>query len=165
LVVVLGEKIRGVGAKAEIPDGAEVIDLGNPTILPGFMDAHLTMPFDFDFRQQQMDGLTKTVAEQAIDATVNARVTLMTGFTTVRDVGGPDFIDIGLRNAIAARKVPGPRMLVATNAIGATEAIATMRPGSNSDCLGVKRAFRTASRMVPIRFAWRCASTLNMART
>src|SRR5579863_6253052 len=122
LVVVLGEKIRGLGAKAEIPAGADVIDLGDATILPGFMDAHthLTLPFDFDYRKQQMDGLTKTVAEQALDATVNARVTLLAGFTTVRDVGAPDFIDVGLRNAIASGKVMGPRMLVSTNAIGAT---------------------------------------------
>jgi len=122
LVVVLGEKIRGVGAKAEIPAGSEIIDLGDATILPGFMDAHthLTMAFEFDFRKQQMDTLTKTVAEQALDASVNARVTLMAGFTTVRDVGASDFMDVGLRNAIASGSVPGPRMLVATNAIGAT---------------------------------------------
>jgi imidazolonepropionase-like amidohydrolase len=122
LVVVLGEKIRGVGAKAEIPAGSEIIDLGDATILPGFMDAHthLTMAYELDYRKQQMDTLTKTVAEQALDASVNARVTLMAGFTTVRDVGAPDFIDVGLRNAIASGSVPGPRMLVATSAIGAT---------------------------------------------
>src|ERR1700728_1210576 len=122
LVVVLGEKIRGVGAKAEIPAGSEIIDLGDATILPGFMDAHthLTQPFEFDYRKQQMDGLTKTVGEQALDASVNARVTLMAGITTVRDVGASDFLDVALRNAIASGKVPGPRMLVATNAIGAT---------------------------------------------
>src|ERR1700689_450348 len=112
LVVVLGEKIRGVGAKAEIPAGSEVIDLGDATILPGFMDAHthLTMQFEFDYRKQQMDTLTKNVAEQALDASVNARVTLMAGFTTVRDVGGPDFIDVGLRNAIAAGKSFAPAL-------------------------------------------------------
>jgi imidazolonepropionase-like amidohydrolase len=122
LVVVLGEKIRGVGAKAEIPAGSEVIDLGDATILPGFMDAHthLTLPYETDYRKQQMDGLTKTVAEQALDASVNARVTLMAGFTTVRDVGAADFIDVGLRNAIASGSVIGPRMLVSTSAIGAT---------------------------------------------
>jgi imidazolonepropionase-like amidohydrolase len=122
LIVVLGEKIRGVGATAEIPAGSEVIDLGDATILPGFMDAHthLTNPFELDYRQQQIDGLTKTVAEQALDASVNARVTLIAGFTTVRDVGAADFLDVGLRNAIASGKIPGPRMLVATNAIGAT---------------------------------------------
>ena len=122
LIVVLGEKIRGVGAKAEIPAGSEIIDLGDATLLPGFMDAHthLTLPYDMNYLKQQMDGLTKTQAEQALDASVSARVTLLAGFTTVRDVGGPDFIDVGLRNAIASGKVPGPRMLVATNAIGAT---------------------------------------------
>jgi imidazolonepropionase-like amidohydrolase len=55
----------------------------------------------------------------AIDATVNARHTLLAGFTTVRDVGSSDLIDVGLRNAINAGVVPGPRMLVAINAIGA----------------------------------------------
>lgn len=122
LVVVLGEKIRGVGARAEIPAGSEVIDLGDATILPGFIDAHthLTMPFDMDYRQQELDALKKTVAEQALDSSVNARITLMAGFTTVRDVGSSDFLDVGLRNAIAAGVVPGPRMLVAVTAIGAT---------------------------------------------
>src|SRR5580704_455161 len=66
LVVVLGEKIRGVGAKAEIPAGSEVIDLGDATMLPEFMDAytHLTLPFDMDYRKQQIEGLQKTVAER-----------------------------------------------------------------------------------------------------
>jgi len=122
LVVVLGEKIRGVGPGAEIPAGSDVIDLGDATILPGFMDAHthLTLAYDTDYRRQQMDILTKNVAERALDASATARVTLMAGFTTVRDVGAADFIDVGLRNAIASGKVPGPRMLVSTNAIGAT---------------------------------------------
>src|SRR5487761_2419452 len=122
LVVVLGEKIRGVGANAEIPPGSEVIDLGDATILPGFIDAHthLTMAFDTDYRRQQFAAMQKPVAEMALDASVNARITLMDGFTTVRDVGSAEFIDVGLRNAIANGAVPGPRMLVSVNAIGAT---------------------------------------------
>lgn len=122
LVVVLGEKIRGVGANAEIPPGSEVIDLGDATILPGFIDAHthLTMAFDTDYRRQQFAAMQKPVAEMALDASVNARITLMAGFTTVRDVGSAEFIDVGLRNAIANGAVPGPRMLVSVNAIGAT---------------------------------------------
>jgi imidazolonepropionase-like amidohydrolase len=56
----------------------------------------------------------------ALDASVNARITLMAGFTTVRDVGSRDFLDAGLRNAIDRGVVPGPRMLVAVHAIGAT---------------------------------------------
>jgi imidazolonepropionase-like amidohydrolase len=122
LVVVLGDKIRGVGANAEVPANAQVIDLGDATLLPGFIDAHthLTMDFDLDYRQQEMDGLKKTIPEKALDSSVNARVTLMAGFTTVRDVGSSDFLDVGLRNAIRDGKVPGPRMLVSVNAIGAT---------------------------------------------
>jgi len=64
--------------------------------------------------------LRKTVAEKALDASVNARVTLLAGITTVRDVGSSDFLDVGLRNAIAAGDVPGPRMLVTVHALGST---------------------------------------------
>jgi imidazolonepropionase-like amidohydrolase len=122
LVVVLGEKIRAVGAGAEIPPGAEVIDLGDATLLPGFMDAHthLTFPYTADYRQQELDNFKKTTAEKAIESTVNARLTLMAGFTTVRDVGSGDYMDVGLRNAIASGKVPGPRMLVAVHSLGST---------------------------------------------
>jgi imidazolonepropionase-like amidohydrolase len=67
-----------------------------------------------------LDGLQKSVAEQTLDAIENAKVTLMAGFTTVRDVGSRHFIDVGLRNAIRNGKVPGPRMLVSVHAIGAT---------------------------------------------
>src|SRR5258707_12297960 len=78
LVVVYGDKIRGVGPGAEIPPGSEVIGLGDATLLPGFMDAHthLTMPYTADFRQQELDNFKKTTAEKAIESTVNARVTL-----------------------------------------------------------------------------------------
>lgn len=122
LIVVLGEKIRAVGAGAEIPPGAEVIDLGDATLLPGFMDAHthLTFPYTADYRQQELDNFKKTTAEKAIESTVNARLTLMAGFTTVRDVGSGDYLDVGLRNAIASGKVPGPRMLVAVHSLGST---------------------------------------------
>src|SRR5947209_4881195 len=65
VVVVLGDKIRGVGASAEIPSGAQVIDLGDATILPGFMDAHTHLSFEFplDYRQFELDNLKKPVAE------------------------------------------------------------------------------------------------------
>src|SRR6266404_3108106 len=122
LVVVTGGKIAGVGAQSAIPAGAETIDLGDATLLPGFIDAHthLTSMYSDDWKQNLIDGLQKTVAERALDASANARVTLMAGFTTVRDVGSSDFIDVGLRNAIRDGVVPGPRMLVTVHALGST---------------------------------------------
>ena len=121
-VVVTDGKIVAVGGKAAVPAGAEVIDLGDATLLPGFIDAHthLTMMYSDDWKQNTLDGLQKTVAEQALDASANARVTLMAGFTTVRDVGSRDYLDVGLRNAIRDGIVPGPRMLVTVHALGST---------------------------------------------
>jgi imidazolonepropionase-like amidohydrolase len=122
VVVVTGGRIVAVGPSASIPAGAEVIELGDATLLPGFIDAHthLTIPYSEDYNRQQLDNLRKTVAERALDASVNARVTLMAGFTTVRDVGSTDFLDVGLRNGIANGDVPGPRMLVTVHALSAT---------------------------------------------
>ena len=121
VIIVTGNKIQSVGA-AHIPAGATVIDLGDATLLPGFIDAHthLTMDFNPDYNGERLNGLSRTIPEYAIRSTVNARKTLMAGFTTVRDVGSQDFLDIGLRNSINAGVVPGPRMLVAVHAIGAT---------------------------------------------
>ena len=122
LVVVADGKIAGVGAGAAIPAGAEVIDFGDATLLPGFIDAHthLTMMHTDDYKQGELDTLQKTIPERALDASANARVTLMAGITTVRDVGSSYFLDVGLRNAIRDHVVPGPRMLVCVHAIGAT---------------------------------------------
>lgn len=119
-VVISGDKITAIGGP--VPSGATMIDLGDATLLPGFIDAHthLTMDFDPDYNGARLTGTERTVAEYAIRATANARKTLMAGFTTVRDVGSGDFIDIGLRNAINQGVVPGPRMLVAVHAIGST---------------------------------------------
>jgi imidazolonepropionase-like amidohydrolase len=122
LVVVTDGKIVAVGTKAAVPAGAEVIDLGDATLLPGFIDAHthITMMYSDDWKQNTLDGLQKTIAEQALDAGANARATLMAGFTTVRDVGSHDYLDVGLRNAIRDGVVPGPRMLVTVHALGST---------------------------------------------
>jgi len=122
LVVVTDGKISGVGSGAAIPVGAEVIDFGDATLLPGFIDAHthLTSMYSDDYKQAALDYLQKPIAEQALDATVNARVTLMAGITTVRDVGSSDYVDVGLRNAIRDHVVVGPRMLVCVHALGST---------------------------------------------
>jgi imidazolonepropionase-like amidohydrolase len=120
LVVVTNNRITAVGGAA--PAGAEIIDLGDATLLPGFMDAHthLTDPFERDYRVSELNLLKKPVSERTLDAVEVVRKTLMAGFTTVRDLGSADLIDVGLRNAIAAGKIPGPRMLVSIHALGST---------------------------------------------
>lgn len=122
LLVVSGNKIFAVGANASIPTDADILDFGDATLSPGFIDAHthLSGEYTTDYRQSMIDGMRRSTAEQALRAVENTRKTLMIGFTTTRDVGSREFIDVGLRNAIAAGKIPGPRMLVAVHALGAT---------------------------------------------
>jgi imidazolonepropionase-like amidohydrolase len=122
LVVITDNKITAVGSGATVPAGAQIIDLGDATLLPGFIDAHthLTMMHSDDWKGRELDQLQKSIAEQALDSSVNAKITLMAGFTTVRDVGSHDQLDVGLRNAIRHGDVPGPRMLVSVHAIGST---------------------------------------------
>jgi len=121
IVVISDGKIQSLGSAA-IPAGATVIDLGDATLLPGFIDAHTHLTYDFnsDYNGAQLLDLQRSIPETAIRSTANARVTLMAGFTTVRNVGANDFIDVGLRNSINAGIVPGPRMLVSLHAIGST---------------------------------------------
>ena len=120
LIVVSGNKIQSVGGAA--PAGATVMDLGDATLLPGFIDAHthLTMEFNPDYNGERLLQQSRTVPELAIRASANARKTLMAGFTSVRDVGSSYFLDVGLRNSINSGVVPGPRMLVAVHALGST---------------------------------------------
>jgi imidazolonepropionase-like amidohydrolase len=120
LVVVANHRIQSLGGT--VPDGATLIDLGDATLLPGFIDAHthLSMEFSTDYNNMMLQDLQRPTSEQAIRAGVNARKTLMAGFTTVRDLGSSDFIDVGLRNAINAGVIPGPRMLVSVHALGST---------------------------------------------
>ena len=146
LVIIAGARIRAVGSGNNTPPGSEVIDLGDATLLPGFMDVHthLTSQSSDDWKQDELDALKKTVSERTLDTLEYARKTLMTGFTTVRDLGSSDLIDIGLRNAIRAGTVTGPRMLVAVRAIGATgghcDPTAGYRPGLFDKSTGVDEA-------------------------
>ena len=121
VVIVEGGTIKAAGSGLAAPPGAHVIDLGDATLLPGFIDAHvhLTGESSDNWLADTVGGLRRSVAETAIGATEFARRTLMAGFTTVRNLGAEDFVDVALRNAIRAGTVPGPRMLVAVHALGA----------------------------------------------
>src|SRR5438132_74161 len=127
VVVVQGDKIVDAGSNLSVPGGAQVIDLGDATLSPGFMDGHthLTLDFSGNFNERRLKELDLNVSEQAIKATTYARATIEAGFTTVRDlgsrfVGSPERVDVALRNSINKGVIVGPRMLVATKGIGAT---------------------------------------------
>ncbi len=127
VVIVQGTKIVDAGSNLPIPSDAQVIDLGDATLSPGFIDAHshLTLDYSGDFNKMRLNELAINVSEQAIRATTFARATVEAGFTTVRDVGSrfigsPEFVDVALRNSINKGLIVGPRMLVATYGIGAT---------------------------------------------
>jgi imidazolonepropionase-like amidohydrolase len=119
VVLIEGDRIRDVGAQLAIPDGARVIDLGTATLLPGLIDCHTHIAggdpadyYDSLFRKSHVDA--------AVIAHLYARRTLEAGFTTVREVGAPELVDVALKRAIDAGLVAGPRMQVATVPIGAT---------------------------------------------
>ena len=127
VVIVQGDKIVDAGSNLPIPSGAQVIDLGDATLAPGFMDAHthLTADFSGNYNERRLQQLDLNVSEQAIRATAFARATVEAGFTTVRDMGSRfvashEFVDVALRNSINKGVIVGPRMLIATKGIGAT---------------------------------------------
>jgi imidazolonepropionase-like amidohydrolase len=130
VVVVSGSRIEAVGSDARIPADAQIIDLGNATLLPGFIDAHVHLSDESgpNWYLNFYNNIMRFPAEQALYGAHYAKVTLEAGVTTVRDVGSEDFVALGLRNAIRAGMVPGPRMLVANYAIGSTGGHADQAP-------------------------------------
>jgi len=117
-ILIEGDKITAVGANVAVPAEVEVIDLKDKTVAPGLIDCHTHMTFQPGNYYE--DIFRKSPIDVAVIAHVYARRTLEAGFTTVRDVGAGEFIDVALRNAIDRGDVVGPRMQVATLTVGAT---------------------------------------------
>lgn len=120
VIVIRDEKIRTVGraGKVDIPEGAETIDLTGMTLLPGLMDMHVHLTSSAS--EHGYKRLSTSLPEKTIVGVMNAKKTLMAGFTTVRNLGAPAFSDVALRNAINKRQIPGPRIFAAGPAIGIT---------------------------------------------
>lgn len=120
VVVVDGNRILAAGHadSVQVPDGANIINLGDYTLLPGLMDMHVHLTSDAT--QHGYKALAVSLPRAAIYGVKHAEKTLMAGFTTVRNVGAPGFADVALRDAINDGDVPGPRMFVAGPALGVT---------------------------------------------
>jgi imidazolonepropionase-like amidohydrolase len=117
VILIDGQRITAVGPGVAIPAGARIIDLSRSTVLPGLIDCHTHITMapganDDQFRRSFVDA--------AILAPKYARSTLEAGFTTIRDLGAEQFVDISLRNAIDRGDIPGPRIVAATMGISAT---------------------------------------------
>ncbi len=126
VILIENDRIIAVGPNVTIPPGTEVIDLGGATVLPGLIDCHTHItgqPEDY-----YADLFRRSPIDQAVVAHVYAQRTLEAGFTTVRDLGAREFIDVALRKAINTGKVIGPRMQVATLCVGST--------GGHNDLVG-----------------------------
>jgi len=127
-VLVEGEKIVAVGTAVSRPAGAEVIDLGDSTLMPGLIDAHVHLflhPGAEDLQTVQ-----ESVPERTLIAAGAAKADLMAGFTAERDMGteGAQAADSAVRDAIDKGMIPGPRMRVSGNAISIT--------GGHEDAIG-----------------------------
>ena len=131
-VLIQGERIVEVGTSVKHPAGAEEIDLGDRTLLPGLIDAHIHLflhPGAEDLQTVQ-----ESVPQRTIIATLAARDDLMAGFTAERDMGteGAGSADTAVRNAIDQGRIPGPRLRISGNAINIL--------GGHEDALGYNPA-------------------------
>jgi imidazolonepropionase-like amidohydrolase len=124
VIFIEGDTIVSVSSGGAVPEGAEVVDLSQYTVLPGLMDAHTHVVLNGDITAEDYDVqlLKQSIPYRAILGARNARIALEHGFTTIRDLEteGAMYADVDVKTAIANGEVPGPRMQVATRAMTPT---------------------------------------------
>lgn len=132
-IIVHDDRIAGVEPGFVSPVGAEIIDLSDRTVMPGFIDCHVHIAAKLPSRVNATeDWLTHTALNRAFDGAVFARAMLQQGFTSARDVGGGDDT-VALRDAIAAGKIAGPRLWVSLEPLGPTAGHGDPRSGLDPD--------------------------------
>ncbi len=116
-VLVEGERIVAVGSSVDHPSGAQVIDLGDTTLMPGLIDAHVHLFLHPG--AEDLQTVEESVPQRTILATLAAKADLMGGFTAERDMGteGAGSADTAVRNAINQGLIPGPRLRISGNAV------------------------------------------------
>lgn len=124
IILIDGNRISEVGKNLSIPANAEVIDLSNATVLPGFIDAHTHLLLQGDVTSEEYDEqiYKESIPYRTIRAVAAARAALMNGFTSMRDVEteGAMYADVDLKKAIDRGIIPGPRLWVSTRALSVT---------------------------------------------
>src|SRR6516165_7722481 len=114
VILIRDGKIQAVGHSQPVPEGARIIDLSSATVLPGLIDCHTHLADGAPGNEDPVNVFRKTAAQYALESVPNAKVTLESGFTTVRDVGTYRALtDVALRDAINQGYIIGPRMFVA----------------------------------------------------
>jgi imidazolonepropionase-like amidohydrolase len=117
-VLVQGDRISAVGPSVTHPPDAQIVDLGDATLLPGLIDAHVHL-FLHPGAAEDMQTVQESVPQRTILATLAARDDLMAGFTAERDMGteGAGAADTAVRDAIDQGLIPGPRLRISGNAV------------------------------------------------